>query len=221
MTRNVQRNWRWFWAVLAAALLAVGTAQGAIINLQAYILYALLNNDGTTPLADGSMVQIIGSSDSVADPMLMSGTNATGFTTSNDTILATITIQSSALGSNGTFFVGDYYFNSDEVKYMYLRFYDTTNSTLTGMVYWGQSPITNAQHDQFGVLEMDFIGGYLATNLNNFVVIPEPGTMNLIFVWVSMVAAMRASMKRDQQKKNPALKGKVKREEPVVTYDRF
>ncbi len=208
--------------MLALTLALTASASAALINLQAYVLYALMNNDGAMPLADGSLVQIVGSYDAIADPMSTLGTNITGQVTGDDLILATITIQSSILASNGTFYTGDYYFESDEVRYMYLRFYDTPGP-VTGQVYWGQSPVTNAEHNQFGGLFMDFVGGYATTNSNNFLVIPEPGTLNLLLVWVGMVAGIRASMKREQQKMKPPLKGKVasKTKHEVEIYDRF
>lgn len=221
MDRNVQRGWKMIWAGLAMMALLCGAAQGALINLQAYVTYALLNNDGTMPLSDGSIVQIVGSSNNIADPMpMIGGSNVTGFVSGDDVILATITIQSGMLGSNGTFFAGDVYFQSDEIKYMYIRFYDSAGP-LTGLVYWGESPITNVQHDQFGVVEVDFVGNYATTNLNNFVAIPEPGTLNFMLMWGSMVLAMRASMKRDRKKKQEVPKGMIAPSDPVETYERF
>lgn len=207
-------------AVLALVSLLTGAAQGALINLQAYVTYALLNNDGTSPLSDGSIVQIIGSYDNIADPMPMLGSNVTGFVSGDDVILATITIQSGMLGSNGTFFAGDIYFQSDEIQNMYIRFYDSAGP-LTGLVYWGQSPVTNAQHDQFGVVEMDFVGNYLTTNSNVFVAVPEPGTLNFMLMWGSMVFAMRASMKRDRKRKQEVPKELIVTSEPVESYERF
>lgn len=222
MTRRLQRSWRIGWACLALTGLLAGGAQAALINLQAYVTYALLNNDGTTPLADGSIVQIIGSFDGTIDPIGMQGTNVTGQTTGDDVILATITIQSSELGSNGTFFAGDIYFESDEIQYMYIRFYDSTGP-LTGLVYWGESVISNATHHQFGVLEMDFVGNYVATNPGNFnfTAIPEPGTLNFILMWSGMVAAMRASMKREKKKGQSAPKVRPLPCARVDVYERF
>lgn len=220
MPNRAQRRWRWIKAALVAAFLSVAPAQGALINLQAYIVYALLNSDGSAPLADGSIVQIIGSSDAVADPMELYGGAVIAEPTGDDLLIATITIQSASLGSNGTFFVGDYYYNSDEVNYMYLRFYDSPGP-LIGEIAWGQSPITNAGHDQFGVIEMNFIGGYMTDTTDDFVVIPEPGTLNLLLVWATMVGAMRSSLKREQAKKKKPLPGKQNPIPMVTTYERF
>lgn len=220
MSRKLQKNWRMFWAALALALGIATSASAALINLQAWVTYALLNADGTTPLADGSVVQIIGSFDNVADPLQFSGSNLTSGVTGDDVLIASITIQSSILGSNGTFYTGDYYYESDDIQNMYIRFYDTTGP-LTGLLSWGQSPVTNALHHEFGGIFIDFVGNYAATNQNNFVVIPEPGTLNFILMWAGMLAAMRASMKRDQRKakgKAPATFVPVVQVEP---YERF
>lgn len=205
---------------LGLVLGLVSCASAALINLQAWVTYALLNNDGTTPLADGSVVQIIGSFDAVANPMESSGTNTTGDVTGDDVIIATIAIDSSILSSNGTFYSGDYYYESDDIKNMYIRFYDTTGP-LTGLVYWGQSPVTNAEHHQFGGIFIDFVGNYATTNVSNFVVIPEPGTLNFILMWSGMLAAMRASMKRDQKKTKRKAPGTFVPVVQVQPYERF
>ena len=221
MKRMATRGWRRIGAILALSLALVSSASSALINLQAYILYALVNNDGTMPLADGSLVQIIGSYDAIANPMETYGSSLIAEPTGDDLIIATITIQSSILSSNGTFYSGAYYYQSDEVRYMYLRFYDSPGP-LVGDIYWGQSPVTNAEHDQFGGLFMDFVGGYATDHEDNFVVIPEPGTLNLMLVWATTIAAMRSSVKRGQKKPKPSRKKKKKAPPPeFIIYDRF
>jgi hypothetical protein len=206
-----------------AVFLAASSAQAAIINLSAYVFYALTNEDGSAPLADGSIVQIIGSYDAVIDPMGSFGTNVTGQTTGDDVIIASITIDSTSFGSNGTFFVSNIFYQSDDINNMYIRFYDTTGP-LTGMVYWGESPITNVEYDAFGSILVDFGGGYGTTNLDNFVVIPEPNTMNYFLMWASMLGALRSSMRREARKKTKErMKGILEPQEhfPMNTYDRF
>lgn len=220
MNGKLQRNRRLMAMALGLVLGAVSCASAALINLQAWVTYALLNSDGTTPLADGSIVQIIGSFDAVADPMAMVGTNTTGDVTGDDVVIATITIDSSILSSNGTFYSGDYYFESDDIKNMYIRFYDSPGP-LTGLVYWGQSPVTNAEHHQFGGIFIDFVGNYATTNVDNFVVIPEPGTLNFILMWAGMLAAMRASMKKEHGKKNWKAPGTFTPVVRVEPYERF
>lgn len=155
--------------------------QSAIINLQAYVSYSLYQNDGVTPLPDGSLVQIIGSLDGTIDPMASYGTDVTGQTTGDDVILGTVRINSADLGIDGAFFSGDIYFQSEDIKYMYIRFYDTTND-LAGLIYWGESAIFSATNHAFSVLEMDFGGGQSSTNLDTFSAIPEPGSIHLILL---------------------------------------
>lgn len=210
-------------AAIATLWLLAVPAFSATINLSAYVYIALLDETGTTPLADGSIVQIIGSYDSIIDPIGTSGTNVTGSTTGDDVILATIAINSANLGSNGTFYVSNIFYESDDIKNMYIRFYDTTNS-LVGMISWGESPMTNVEYDAFGSIVVDFIGGYSATNQNSFVVIPEPNTMSFILMWVGMVAALKSTMRQEGRKKG---KGRLQRllepQEtcPMNTYDKF
>lgn len=211
-----------FWASVALFIPLITSAPAALINLQAYVMYALMNSDGTMPLADGSIVQIIGSYDDIANPMEHFGGGIIAEPRGDDTLIATITIQSSILASNGTFYTGDFYFESDEVRYMYIRFFDTTGA-LAGDIAWGESPVLNAEHDQFGGIFMDFVGGYSADTHDNFVVIPEPGTLNLLLVWVSMVAAMRNHLRRERDKKKPARKQTRRRAPPreFIIYDHF
>lgn len=208
-----------------AIFLAAQSACAAIINLSAYVYISLYQADGTTPLADGSIVQIIGSFDDVADPMETGGGGVTGNTTGDDVILATITIDSTQLGVDGTFYVSNIYYESDDIKNMYIRFYDSPGP-LAGTIFWGQSPVTNVEFDAFGSILVDFVGGYSTTNEGNFVVIPEPNTMNYILMWAGMLGALRASMRREERaKKNlkERAKGLLEPQEtyPRNTYDRF
>lgn len=173
--------------VLGAWLCMASAAQGAIINLQAYVLYSLYQADGLTPLPDGSLVQIIGSLDNAIDPMGTYGTNVTGQTTGDDVILGSVQINSADLSIDGTFYSGDIYFLSEDIKYMYIRFYDTTNA-LAGLIYWGESDLFVATNHAFNVLEMDFGGSYSTTNQNNFVAIPEPGTLPLLLLALGALA---------------------------------
>ena len=125
---------------LAATLLMAWMAYGQnLINLQCWVTYALLQDDNYTPLVDGSIVLIIGSSNNVIDPMNTYGeTNYIArSTTGDDQIIGEVTIDSTELGSNGTFYSGDFYYDPDEVKWLYLRFFQETNTALTGMIHWG------------------------------------------------------------------------------------
>ncbi len=210
-------------ALLAIFFFAAPSVQGAIINLSAYVLTSLFQQDGTTPLADGSLVQIIGSYDNVIDPMTELGGGVSGYPSGDDIIIATIVIDSTTLGSNGTFYVSGIFYDNDDVKHMYIRFYDSPGP-LEGDIYWGESPIQNVEYDAFGSIFVDFVGGYSATNLNTFVAVPEPNTLNYFLMWAGMLGALRASMKREARKKTKErLKGILEPQEtfPMNTYDRF
>ncbi|HMP75883.1 MAG TPA: hypothetical protein PKE12_06270 [Kiritimatiellia bacterium] len=223
MTNTLQRIRGLGWIAGLAIFLGASSLQAAIINLSAYIINPLYQQDGFTPLADGSLVQIIGSYDNVIDPMSEVGGGLTGSPTGDDVILATIVIDSTTLGIDGTFYVSNIYYNNDDIKHMYIRFYDTTGP-LTGLVYWGESPIQNVEYDAFGAIFVDFVGGYSTTNQDNFVVIPEPNTMNYFLMWASMLGALRSSMRREARKKTKErMKGILEPQEhfPMNTYDRF
>lgn len=180
-------------AVLAVLLLAPLSAHASLVNMTAYILSPLYQQDGVTPLPDGAIVQIIGSTDGILDPpATWGGTNLTGQTTGDDIILATIVIDSTILGIPGTFYVSGIYYDNTVVNYAYLRFYNATSGP-AGLVWWGETPITNIEYDAFGAIFVDFIGGYSTTNQNNFVVIPEPNTVNYLLLWLAMIGAIRSA----------------------------
>lgn len=196
MQQSVHKGWRLFLVALCAALLGVAVVRAAIVDLDALVEYAILDNFGS-PLADGSWVYIIGSSNAVIDPMFTyGGTNfIADSTTGDDVILGRVQINLDNY-SNGTFFTTVQY-DSDQVKYVYIRFFDFTNDPVTGMVWWGTSTIF-----QLGVtlgvstVAFDNNGQLAATNYNNFVVIPEPNTANLIVLVAGMIWAMRATMRK-------------------------
>ena len=212
------------WVIFLAVFFHLSAASAAIVNLSAYVYLALLNEDGTTPLADGSIVQIIGSFDDVIDPMQTYGvSNVTGQVTGDDIILASITINSADLGSNGTFYVSNIYYDSDDINYMYLRFYDS-QGPLTGLIYWGESPVTNVEYDAFGSILVDFTGGYSTTNSNVFVAIPEPNTLNFIIMWAGMIAAIRSTRRREARQQIEAKVMKLVKPQVTFTmntYDKF
>lgn len=201
MEERSHKRWRAVGACLVFCCLALAAARAAIVDLDAYVEFSLMENDGVTPLADGSWVAIVGSGDTVQDPMFSYGTNfIADSTTGDDVILGWVKVGTDVI-SNGTFFTTVQY-DSLEVQYVYIRFFDTTNTPIEGLVYWGTSSIF-----QLGVtlgvstVQFDPGGSLVATNYNNFVVIPEPTTGNLIVLVAGMIWAMRMSMKKDNAKK--------------------
>jgi hypothetical protein len=196
------------WSMMAAYFVAcfgllLMTAGGVTVNLQAYITFSLLTSNGVLPLADGSVVYIIGSLDANIDPMQVNGTPATNYiadSTSGDDIIVGVTaVYAAQLNSNGTFYAGDFYYEDDLVDYLYIRFFDSP-APITGLVNWGTSPITNvgdlSDCCALGVIEVDFVGNLAATNYNNFVVIPEPSTINLLVLCGGLFSALGVYRKR-------------------------
>lgn len=200
-TKNQERRrWRIFgWC--AGGLFCLGmVVQAALVDLDAMVTYSIYDHLGN-PLPDGAVVYIIGSGDGTMDPMSTYGspTNLVAHsTTGDDVVLGQITIDSSQTGSNGTFFTTLQY-ESTQVGYVYIRFFEFTNSVpVTGLVYWGTSAIHQlSPTPTLGVNSVDFNPNatLVASNLNNFVAVPEPSTANLLILVAGMAWAMRASMK--------------------------
>ena len=195
----VRRGWI-LWIAFAAILFQTHVAKALIVDLDAYVDMAILRHDGVTPLADGSWVFIIGSQNNVIDNMLLyDGTNyIANSVTGDDVILGMIQIPLNSTNNSGTFFTTVQY-ESDDINYVYIRYFESAGP-LTGMLYWGTSSIF-----QLGVtlgvatVQFDQNQQLVATNYNNFVIIPEPNTLNLFIMVAGMLGAMRvrmAAMKR-------------------------
>ncbi len=190
------------WRVFALfVLLLAGTmtcAYALIVSLDVYVEFGLLDENGD-PLADGMTVMVVGSGDNVNDGMLSYGVGGTNLiaasTQGDDVILATILVNSNSSGVAGGFFATITY-DSDDIDYVYLRFFNAPPA-VTGMVYWGTSSVIQLGVT-LGVSTVSFdSGGQLqATNYNNFVVIPEPSTANLFVMVAGMLWAMRSHLRK-------------------------
>jgi len=173
------------------AFIAVVPSHALIVDLDAYVDMSILGPDGVTPIADGSWIFIIGSTDNIQDPMASLGTNLiAGSVTGDDVILGAIQVPFNSIPGTGQFFATVQY-ESDDINYTYIRFFDTPGP-LTGLLYWGTSTmfqlgvtlgVSTVQYDQNTQL--------IATNLNNFIIIPEPSTANLFVMVAGMLWAMR------------------------------
>ena len=200
-TKPNRRGWRIFAVCLALALTSGAALQAALVDLDALVTYAIYDNSGSTALANGAVVYIIGSANPTVNPMQIHPTGGTNYiannTTGDDVILGITTINSLNTGSNGTFFTTVQY-ESTQINYVYIRFFDYTNNIpIGGLVYWGNSAIHQLGSPTLGVNSVDFNPGATLTtsNHNNFVVVPEPSTANLLILVAGMAWAMRASMK--------------------------
>lgn len=170
----------------------VAPSRALLVDLDAYVDMGILGPDYVTPIADGSWVFIIGSTDTNQDPMQAVGTNfIAGSVTGDDVILGAIQIPLNAFTNSGMFFTTVQY-DSDTINYTYIRFFDTPGP-LTGALYWGTSAMFQLGIT-LGVSTVEYGQGtnLVATNFNNFVIIPEPSTGNLFIMVAGMLWAMRA-----------------------------
>jgi hypothetical protein len=185
------------WIGLVFCLLSTPSAKALIVDLDAYVANPILQQNLLTPLADGSWVFIMGSSNNVNDGMAtFGGTNIIAASVlGDDVILGMIQIPLGSTNNSGKFFTTVQY-ESDNVKYAYLRFFNTTSFPITGSVYWGTSSMFQLGVT-LGVSTVQFDQGtqLATTNQNNFVVIPEPSSMNLFILVAGMLWTMRARMK--------------------------
>lgn len=194
----------------AVVCLSATLAQGALVNLQAYVVFSLFQSDGTTALPEGSIIQILGSTDGSIDPMQEYGTtDYIAQPTGDDVIIGTIVVDSTILGIDGTFYTGAFYYDNTVVDYMYIRFFDTTVSPIVGTYDWGQSPIFDVDGLDDGVMFfMDFGGSYTASSNDTFVAIPEPSTASLLLLFAGLLCGVRAGMMRGpQDKENSVIEG--------------
>jgi hypothetical protein len=190
-----------YWRVLAVCLLILtGSAACAfalIVSLDVYVEFGILDENGD-PLDDGMTVMVVGSGDNVNDGMLLyGGTNYIANSTINDdVILATITISSNESGVAGGFFATITY-ESDDIDFVYIRFFNAPPNNLTGMIYWGTSSVVQLGVT-LGVSTVNFNPGdnLQTTNYNNFVIIPEPSTANMFVMVAGMMWAMRSQMRK-------------------------
>lgn len=201
VTGRANREWKIFWLSFCAALILITFVHGATVYLTGYVTYSLLGSNGN-PLPDGSIVMIFGSADNVNDgPQIFGGTNYAANSTQNDDVfLGWVRIgQPSYMGSNGTFYTSyQISFDDSVVQYLYLRFFDTTNYPVVGYVPWGTSDVFGYT-SEFGYAEVDFIGNYITSMTNNFIIIPEPSTAHLMLLFAGLLAGMRGATWRARQ----------------------
>ena len=189
---------------LALILSCVNIAQGAIVDLIAYVSYSLNDSTGT-PLADGSIVMIFGSTDAINNgPQSYNVTNRIADSTQGDDVY----IGMVRIDGGGTFYTAnDFSFDDSSIHYLYIRFFNATGYPVSGYYAWNTSLVFGFT-SEFGKAEVDFVGNYLATVTNNFVVIPEPSTSHLFLVFFGLVVGLWSMMKKNASRsREPACKG--------------
>lgn len=192
-------RWRLLAVCVSIFLGSMACAYALIVSLDVYVEFALLDENGD-PLLDGMTVMVIGSGDNVNDGMSGLGTNLLAYSVQNDDVLlSVITVSSNESGFAGGFFATVTY-ESDDVDYVYIRFFNAPPDALTGMIYWGTSSVFQLGVT-LGVSTVQFDQGtnLQTTNYNNFIIIPEPSTANLFIIVAGMMCAMRVHMKRKMQ----------------------
>lgn len=202
MSPNVNRRWLVFWACLLVMFVAITGVYATTVNLIAYVSYSILDSLGV-PLADGSVVYIFGSTDAVNDgPLSFGGTNLIADSVQNDDVfIGMVQIGTpSFLGSNGTFYSDSQFsFNIDDIHYLYIRFFNTTNSEIQGYTNWGYSGATQMVDDGSGYAVIDW-GQQRTTVTNNFVIIPEPSTGHLLLLFIGLLGGLFTSMRKAERK---------------------
>lgn len=178
----------------------INVAQSAIVDLIAYVSFALDDSSGN-PLADGSVVMIFGSTDAVNNGPRSYGTSLIADSVQGDDVF----IGMVRIDWNGTFYTAnDFTFDDSSINYLYIRFFNTTAYPVWDETAWNTSLVVGFT-SEFGKAEVDFVGNYLASVTNNFVVIPEPSTSHLLLVFFGLAFGMWSIMKKDvtkQQKNN-------------------
>ena len=167
--------------------------------MDASVQFSIYDHTGSNPLADGSVVYIIGSLDNINNGMDAFGpTNdlEAGSVNGDDVMLATVRIGDSVDPTTGMFQI-TFQYDASIANFIYIRFFETTNNPVTGFVYYGISGIQTIPPPSFGVESVVFdpTTNLVASVATNFVVIPEPGTANLIVLVAGMAWAMRATVR--------------------------
>lgn len=202
MKTNSQSGRLSFWCCLVMVFFCVSVAQAAIVDLIAYVSYSLLNSSGA-PLADGSIVMIFGSGDDINNgPESFGDALIADSTQGDDVYLGMVRIDAPSYGnSNGTFYTANNFsFDDDTIHYLYIRFFNTTNYPIQNVyTQWNTSSIFGFT-SEFNKVTVDFVGNYMTSVTNQFVVIPEPSTSHLLVVFFGLALGMRAVMKKDDHK---------------------
>ncbi|MDD2236555.1 MAG: hypothetical protein PHG65_05050 [Kiritimatiellae bacterium] len=187
----------WTAGLLAAAMLCllVPVTKGAIVTMYLYTQYnseldydKVIGGDGD-PLSDGSYVMVLGNNTGVRDPLVTFGGTNLMSEVENDILLGTFTMNT--WGTDGGWIdAGPFFFDSADVKYVYLYFFDTHSFPVEGVTPWGYSAVLSVTNYDVDMkyIEVDVSGGsdiYMHAT-NNFVVIPEPGTGSLLIFFLGM-----------------------------------
>ena len=204
---------------LLVALLLLPLAQNthaAIISIFAYNSYQFLQSDGTTPLADGSWVMIIGTTNStIREPdMQQYGTSPEGdpvyladSVMPGDTLITMTRIFTCDVFGGG-FIETPFAIDTDMIQYFYLRIFDYQQDNIGGywgLTHWNYSDIYHIDDvNIFGELDFAPDAAISTTMQNHFAVIPEPNTM-LFSLWGASLIFLARAFRSPAQSIIPAV----------------
>ncbi len=194
--------------LLGGALFVVpfmGTAQAQTYTLDLWVSATFYESDGVTPLADGSIVVIMASIDTVDDGMVEtspgSGTYIATSTQGDDIFLGYAYIGQPTGVGPGQF---EILIAGVPVAYtnIYIRFFDYTNGPpIAGTnIEWGVTEVFPAGPLNFGLREVEVDTDQTINQTNNFTVIPEPSTAPLFLLFIGLMFGLRASMTKSARK---------------------
>ena len=167
--------------------MGVTFSRGATISLHVYTSAILQKGDASTPLANGSYVMIVGSSDNQRESFQTYGGTNLLTDLSTDILIGTLTL----INGNGSFDSGGFTYDSDVVSHLYVYFFDNSTWPIEGITDWGYTvPVAISATQEFtGSVSIDLAGQNVsASNTDNFVVIPEPTTASLLLFFLGMAA---------------------------------
>lgn len=208
MTSGIKKLGRLTVLMVGLWLACLSQARAVLVDLDLYVTYSILNHGGggANVLADGSWVIVVGSADNVNNGMSTYGSSTNYLaqsTLGDDIILGCVFIGDNSFANTGKFF-STFQYDSSQIGYVYIRYFES-KGPLEGMIYWGQSEVTNLGPTNFGVVTIDVSpnSSLIASNFNNFVAIPEPSTGPLIFMTAGILIALRFSRTRRRGKQKP------------------
>ncbi|MEM7397289.1 MAG: hypothetical protein AAF492_33640 [Verrucomicrobiota bacterium] len=196
-----------FCFAFSASFAMTAMVHAATVNLVAFVspptapgISGLFAMDGTTLLADGSRISIVGSFDGVNDGFVMNGAGNIIYdeTAGDDVVLAHITVDSTELGAGGTFFDTTVSYDDTLFNFFYIRDFDTNAQPVTGLVDYGVSAVFTST-PLFGVSFIDF-GNVATTNVGFFQIIPEPDVASLYVLAFLCIFGVRAGVRRTRGK---------------------
>lgn len=190
-------------AAVALAMIVALPSSAALVELDIYVTYSILDNTALEPLADGSFVEAVGSTDGVYHGMATYG--GTGFIANsalgNDAILGSVYIGNHTHASTGNIFETLTCNTADNIRYVYHRHFES-HVMSTGLVYRGQSAVYNLSLTNYGVVTIDAasVKSPVASNDNNFVIVPEPTAGGMVILGCGLLLAFYKTGKKNVEK---------------------